>query len=128
MRLAHLNQYSISNTSFQRILQTDVKQRHTARSGYFATNAILGTAASTIHERLRNKDIPENGFTQSIFRSQVLSRLVLETTLAYEQDYNRISNEKKYKLPYDMYERTEQLSPIFALQQTGLFVQEAVGT
>ena len=42
--------------------------------------------------------------------------------------YFIVINEKKYKLPYDMYQRTEQLSPIFALQQTGLFVQEAVGT
>ena len=63
----------------------------------------------------------------NLVQSNVISRLVLETALVYEQDYDRISNQK-YKLPYDMFERTKQASPFFALQQTGLFVREAVAT
>lgn len=53
--------------------------------------------------------------------------MLIETALSYEQDYERIEN-GKYKLPYDMYSQTEQSSPIFALEQTGKFVREAVGT
>lgn len=76
---------------------------------------------------MHSQEIPEEGFTKSLVRSQIITRLVLEAALAYEQDYDRISN-KKYALPYDMYQWSKQLSPFYALQQTGLFVREAVGT
>lgn len=86
----------------------------------------MGTTASTVHDRIRSLDT-ENSFTKSLLQSQTLSRIVLETALAYEQDYERICS-GKYKLPYDMYNFSQQSNPIYAVQQTGSFIREAVGT
>lgn len=52
--------------------------RHNARTGYFFTNAALGTAASQLHERLRSKDVPADGFASSMAQPQVISRLLAE--------------------------------------------------
>lgn len=101
--------------------------RHNARMGYFITNGVLGTVSSKIHERLRSKIEPEDSFANSMSSAQVLPRMVAEAALAYEQDYERIE-EGKYKRPYDMYTRNRQNSPLYLGQQTGRFINEAIGT
>ena len=101
--------------------------RHNARTGYFVTNAALGTLSSTLHERIRDRKVPEDSLTSTVTNSIVVSRLVAEALLAYEQDYECIAG-GKYRLPYDMYTRNRQNSPLFVAQQTTRFISEAVGT
>jgi ubiquinone/menaquinone biosynthesis C-methylase UbiE len=101
--------------------------RHNVRTGYFLTNAVLGTVASQLHERLRSKDVPDDSFATRLGKSNVVSRLLAEGALSYEQDYTNIAN-GKYKLPFDMYTRNRQNSPFYFGQQTTRFISEAVGT
>jgi len=110
--------------------------RHNARTGYFLTNAALGTIGSGLHERLVNNNNGDNngdgegkakGFIETLAQPKVVSRLFMETALSYEQDYQRIAD-GKYKLPYDMYTSNRQNSPFFFAQQTYKFVNEAIGT
>ena len=103
----------------------DYWTRHVARSGYFATNAALGVAASTLHDRFLRNDSTAKQFVQGV--SAGITRLLLESALAYEQDFLRI-REGLYKKPYDMFESTRQSSPLFVATQTARFVREAVGT
>jgi len=100
--------------------------RHNARTGYFVTNAALGTISSQLYERLRSKDAPEPGGSFANRMTGAVPRILTESVLAYEQDYDRIEN-GKYKLPYDMYTRNRQNSPFFMAQQTSRFISEAVG-
>lgn len=101
--------------------------RHNARLGYFFTNGVIGTVSSKLHERLRSNDEPEDSFANNLATTKVISRMIAEAALAYEQDYERIE-EGKYKRPYDMYTRNRQNSPLYFGQQTALFVNEAIGT
>ena len=101
--------------------------RHNVRTGYFFTNAALGLAASQLYERLRSKDKLENNFASNFAQPLVFSRMLAEVAYSYEQDYERI-NDGSYKLPWDMYARSRQISPFFIGQQTSRFVSEAVGT
>lgn len=98
--------------------------RHTARTGYFASNAALGILFSQAHERLRSSD-SEGNFANSV--PSFAPRLLSESMLIYEQDYERIS-QGKYKLPYDMYTRNRQNSPLYFGSKTARFVSEAIGT
>ena len=99
--------------------------RHNARTGYFVTNAVLGSISSQLYERLRSKDAPEEKFADRMMGG--VPRMLTESSLAYEQDYDRIAN-GKYKLPYDMYTRNRQNYPFFMAHHTSIFVSEAVGT
>merc|ERR1712238_120029 len=101
--------------------------RHNVRTGYFFTNAALGIAASQLYERLRSKDKLENNFASNFAQPLVFSRMLAEVAYSYEQDYERI-NDGSYKLPWDMYARSRQISPFFIGQQTSRFVSEAVDT
>lgn len=110
--------------------------RHTARSGYFVTNAALGTISSQLHERiirrssLRNDSASsENSSNNSFLNTAVeaLPRILAEVAVSYEQDYERIS-QGIYKLPYDMYTRNRQNSPLYFGTKTVKFIREAVGT
>jgi len=108
----------------------DFWMRHVARSGYFVTNAMLGTAGSTIHERLVGGDTANSqdpGFVAPLLNAPVVSRLMLEAALCFEQDYERIKA-GSYKKPYDMYESTRQSSPLNLVTQTARFVDEAIAT
>ena len=110
----------------------DFWARHVARSGYFVTNALLGTAGSAIHDRLVRSDtdavhIQDPGLVGPLLQAPTVSRLILETALSYEQDYERILA-GIYKKPYDMYESTRQSSPLNIATQTARFVNEAIGT
>ena len=105
--------------------------RHVARLGYFATNAVLGTVGSTIHERLvgggESVDPGDPGLVSPLANAPVVSRLVLEAALCFEQDYDRI-RAGAYKKPFDMYVSTRQSSPLNVVTQTSRFVNEAIGT
>jgi len=101
--------------------------RHNVRTGYFFTNAALGTVVSQFYERLRSKDKLENNFASTLAQPLVISRMLAEVAYSYEQDYERI-NDGSYKLPWDMYTRSRQISPLFIGRQTSRFVSEAVGT
>jgi len=99
--------------------------RHTARSGYFATNAVLGFATSTLQQRLSTtQQSDDTGLTSARFsQSVVMSSMFAEVALAYEQDYKQIEM-GRFNLPYDMYTRNRQNSPFFWTQQTGRLVNE----
>lgn len=103
--------------------------RHTARSGYFFTNAALGSVSSQLHERFIRTDSSSSSNKKTFVDSAVeaLPRILAEVALSYEQDYERIS-QGTYRLPYDMYTRNRQNSPLYFGSKTAKFVQEAIGT
>ena len=102
--------------------------RHGARTGYFFANAALGTVSSQLSERLRRGGDPARGnFASGLARADTVARLVAESCLVYEQDYECIAR-GAYKRPYDMYKANPQHSPFYVARQTSRFVKEAVGT
>jgi len=101
--------------------------RHNARTGYFFTNAVLGTLSSKLHERLRSRNEPADSFSNKLINSKIISGMIAEVALTHEQDYECIA-EGKYRRPYDMYSRNRQNSPLYFGQQTAKFVNEAIGT
>ena len=101
--------------------------RHTGRTGYFISNALLGNFGFSLHEALVKRDNSGSPFDPLMREPAIVSRILLECALAYEQDFQRIE-EGQYKKPYDMYENSRQSSPLFAGQQTARFVREAIGT
>lgn len=112
--------------------------RHAGRSGYFFTNALLGTLASGLHRRFAgNRGVGVNGNNDNDvddgmpfnLNSDVATRLLLEAFLCYEQDYACIVD-KIYNTPWDMksFATHRQSSPINMMTQTGRFVEEAVAT
>lgn len=101
--------------------------RHTARTSYFTSNALLGTLGFRVYDRIFNNDDTGSVFDYLLREPSVSSRLFLETFLAYEQDYQRVQN-NLYKKPYDMYTNTRQSNPLFVATQTIRFVRESIGT
>ena len=59
--------------------------------------------------------------------TSIASRLLLEAALVYEQDWKSVAS-GDLVMPWDMEAGHRQTTPQFALQQTGRFVREAVGT
>ena len=101
--------------------------RHNVRTGYFFSNAVLGVTASRISFALNSVEEPDNGFTKVLAQPQVVVRLLAEAALCFDQDWDNIAN-GKYKVPYDMYTWNKQYNPLFVVDQTGRYIQEAVGT
>jgi ubiquinone/menaquinone biosynthesis C-methylase UbiE len=101
--------------------------RHNVRTGYFFSNAVLGISASRISFLLNSVEEPENGFTKVLAQPQVIVRLLAEAALCFDQDWEQIADEK-YNVPYDMYTWNKQYNPFFVVDQTGRYIQEAVGT
>ena len=106
--------------------------KHVGRSGYFFTNAALGSIASGLHERFianNNDDNVENknGILPFNMNSSIATRLLLEAFICYEQDYEKI-NDGTYKQPWDMEVGNRQSSPINVITSTSRFVNEAIGT
>lgn len=101
--------------------------RHNIRTGYFFSNAVLGVMASRLSFVQNNVEEPDNGFTKVLAKPQVIVRLLAEAALTYDQDWENIAN-GKYKLPHDMYTLNQQQNPLFVAEQTGRYIQEAVGT
>eukprot|EP00978_Attheya_sp_CCMP212_P035220 scaffold151780_cov39-Attheya_sp.AAC.1 len=120
--------------------------RHVARTGYFTTNAILGTVGFELHEALmgtkNSNNNEEDDRPPLVPRDEkVATRLLLEAALSYQQDYDRIVPQNMYKAPWDMMtttttgdggkgkqKRHRQSSPIHVATQSARFVQEAIGT
>ncbi len=112
---------------------------HGVRTGYFATNAVLGTVAYELHELVRGRASGEgaSGLTSIAgfgnmgglgVDGPVASRLLLEAAMCFEQDYRRIE-QGQFNLPWDMYaKRHRQRTLRYAARQTGRFVREAIGT
>jgi ubiquinone/menaquinone biosynthesis C-methylase UbiE len=106
---------------------------HGLRTGYFLTNAAAGTLASNIHERLRGDSAagasgPAMPALTATLDTAVVTRLLLEAAMTYEQDYEAI-DAQEYRTPWDMATLAHrQYSPQYALRQTFRFVNEAVGT
>ena len=106
--------------------------KHVGRSGYFFTNAALGSIASGLHERFvaNNNDNVENkknGILPFNMNSSIATRLLLEAFICYEQDYEKISD-GTYKQPWDMEAGNRQSSPLNVITSTSRFVNEAIGT
>jgi ubiquinone/menaquinone biosynthesis C-methylase UbiE len=99
--------------------------RHVARTSYFATNGVLGATANAIHDRFVAQLTDGNGFVSGLRNSA--TRLILEAALVCEEDFLSIQK-GLYKKPYDMYEASQQASPLYFVPQTARFVREAVGT
>jgi len=97
------------------------------RTSYFAANALLGSLAAEVHERLQ-AGAGSGGRSGLDIDAATASRLLLETVMVYEQDYRAIS-EGEYKMPWDMAMLGHrQYTPAYALRQSALFVTEAVAT
>jgi hypothetical protein len=109
--------------------------RHLGRSAYFAVNALLGTTAFQLHERLvRGRDESDDIKVMKRDKAMALdvttdvgSRLFLEALLSYEQDYQWIRN-AVYREPWDMTPANRQASPVNLVTQSSRFVREAIGT
>lgn len=108
------------------------------RSGYFATNAILGTFAFELSQRIKEGSEGGAGGLVNVagfgnmgglgVDGDIASRLLLEAALVYEADYAAVAA-GEFKLPWDMATPTHrQYTPGYALRQTQRFVREAVGT
>ena len=112
---------------------------HGLRVSYFTANAVLGTLAFELHERLRNSGA--SGDTASVtsiagfgnvgglgIDGTVASRLILEALMCFEQDLEAITA-GEYKHPWDAATLSHrQYTPQFAMRQTSRFISEAVGT
>lgn len=117
---------------------------HVIRSGYFITNAALGTAASEILQRFMDtgsdkEEVKVPSFSSRLTKPGVVSRIILETILTYEQDWKLIQD-GILKFPWDatirptmtpntdleLQWRHRQLNPLFVLRETSKFVQESV--
>eukprot|EP00986_Skeletonema_menzelii_P021390 scaffold34360_cov177-Skeletonema_menzelii.AAC.2 len=107
--------------------------KHVGRSCYFFGNAALGSIASGLHERfVANNNNSDGKDSKGIvlpfdINSSIVTRLLLEAFLCYEQDYKQISK-GSYSQPWDMEINHRQSSPINVLTQTRRFVNEAIGT
>ena len=100
--------------------------RHNARSAYFLSNAAVGTVSSQLYDRLYTKQMGDGTmFSNRLMR--IFPYKLADAALIYEQDYENISN-GKYKLPYDMYTRNRQQSPLYFGSKSAQFIREAVDT
>mmetsp|Transcript_72779 Transcript_72779/g.137646 ORF Transcript_72779/g.137646 Transcript_72779/m.137646 type:complete len:540 (+) Transcript_72779:42-1661(+) len=106
----------------------DYWAKHAARTSYFLANAVAGTLSFRFFgERppgsdgggLANSSISELG--------SLATRLLLESVLTYEQDWQRISK-GVYKQPWDMTLGHRQYELPYMLDKSARFVKEAVGT
>ena len=117
---------------------------HGLRTGYFVANAVLGSLASELHERVRGNggggatvgsigggEEKSGGSSGSsplaTLDASITTRLALEAALCYETDWKRI-NAGEYKAPWDMTVGHRQATARYAARQTARFVREAVGT
>ena len=115
---------------------------HGLRSGYFITNALLGTAAFSLSKRVSGAKTSDGVFSIAGFGNSgkseglgglgvdttIASRLLLEAAMVYESDFEAVSA-GEFKAPWDMSTLTHrQYKPRYALRQTSRFVAEAVGT
>lgn len=98
---------------------------HTARTGFFTVQAILGLAAA------RAAASSSSSSTEAMSRMEAIARNgwqgpLAEAFLSYYQDYENIK-EGKYILPWDMTTATHrQYNPLYVLQGARRFVTEAV--
>lgn len=127
--------------AFARIASTPEGAAYAAaaglRSGYFVGNALLGTLAFELSERVRGEGQGAGGLINVAgfgnmgglgVDGDVASRLLLEAAMVYEADYAAISR-GEFKQPWDMSSLSHrQYRPRFALRQTQRFVREAVET
>eukprot|EP00747_Dinoflagellata_sp_TGD_P064291 gnl/TRDRNA2_/TRDRNA2_153836_c0_seq1.p1 gnl/TRDRNA2_/TRDRNA2_153836_c0~~gnl/TRDRNA2_/TRDRNA2_153836_c0_seq1.p1 ORF type:complete len:541 (+),score=102.67 gnl/TRDRNA2_/TRDRNA2_153836_c0_seq1:63-1685(+) len=112
------------------------------RLGYFATSGVLGTLAFLMSNGLgglpqvidqsmqeaEEGDFIAKGLKDPSTALDLLSRLLLESALSFQQDYRSISS-GMYKAPWDMSTPGHrQLTPQYAAQQTLRFIDEAIGT
>lgn len=117
------------------------------RMGYFATNAVLGTLAAVvtnglgtfansagansageIMENAQEGDVAAQALKNPAKAADLLSLLLLESALSFEQDFRAISK-GLYKAPWDMTTPGHrQLTPQYAAQQSLRFIDEAIGT
>jgi ubiquinone/menaquinone biosynthesis C-methylase UbiE len=106
------------------------------RTGYFATNAVLGTLAFELSKRVGGEQPPSGAEGQEaglLARGldpavELLTRLVLESALSFQQDFRQISK-GYYKAPWDMTTPGHrQLTPQYAAQKTLSFMNEAIRT
>ena len=102
---------------------------HTARSGFFAVQAIVGLAAARF---AASSDVSDNG---PLTRWEQIARNgwqgpLAEAFLSYYQDYEMIK-EGTYKMPYDGVElrpTNRQFNPLYILRKGALFLSEATET
>jgi ubiquinone/menaquinone biosynthesis C-methylase UbiE len=111
-----------------------LSQRHVGRSGYFATNAVLGILGFQLQERSssnQNKvDEDKSKAESSRFDLKLRDRafrLLVEAALCYEQDYEQIQM-GVYREPWDMNPTHRQSSPQNVLAQTNRLVRDVIGT
>jgi ubiquinone/menaquinone biosynthesis C-methylase UbiE len=115
---------------------------HGLRTGYMATNAILGTLAFEVSNRIgdlvkadqRWMEADEKGDGGGLLSKglspavDLLGSFVKEAALCFRQDYNSVDS-GLFKAPWDMFTPGHrQYTPQYALEKTARFINEAPQT
>jgi len=106
---------------------------HLGRFGFFANQALMGVAASSLAQSFSGSTERTSGdspnFYGSIFDdpSRELRGRLQEASAAIRQDLSFVK-EGYYKAPYDMSPRHRQWSPAYVADRGFRFIREAVGT
>lgn len=109
---------------------------HVARSGYFSSNAVVGTLAHVAHERI----LQRSAKVANIFQNPVqkLVTLLAEAFVSYDQDWKWVQ-QGVLNYPWDAAIQAEQdgaiqlqwdhkqSNPLFALAETSRLVRESIG-
>ena len=105
--------------------------KHVGRSSYFLANALLGSTAFQLHERLVRRGGTDDDMVPGVLPMDISTdagtRLVLEALLSYEQDYQWIRR-GVYRDPWDMTLTNRQANPLNLVSASSRFVREAIGT
>lgn len=119
---------------------------HVLRTSYFTVNAAAGLIGYDLLTRfITNRNAPADASALSngggrfgdLAKSDIASRLLLETSMCYEQDWDCVKS-GLIRFPWDAFIRSDdnqiklqadhkQMNPIFALSQTARLVRESIG-
>ena len=118
---------------------------HVLRTSYFLSNAALGLLGTDLHTRFitnrnsRDQSEKKDGRLGTMLNSNsdVSTRLLLESMLCYEQDWENI-HDGRIEFPWDAFvvrqgnsfqfqTSHKQFNPLFALQETSRLVRESIG-
>eukprot|EP00747_Dinoflagellata_sp_TGD_P164010 gnl/TRDRNA2_/TRDRNA2_183362_c0_seq1.p1 gnl/TRDRNA2_/TRDRNA2_183362_c0~~gnl/TRDRNA2_/TRDRNA2_183362_c0_seq1.p1 ORF type:complete len:569 (-),score=121.94 gnl/TRDRNA2_/TRDRNA2_183362_c0_seq1:49-1755(-) len=109
---------------------------HGLRTGYMATNAVLGTLAFEFTRRISGAEEESNlfrGGSGILSRGlspavDLLSSFLLEAALCFRQDFRAVES-GLFKAPWDMFTPSHrQYTPQYAADKTARFMNEAIQT
>jgi ubiquinone/menaquinone biosynthesis C-methylase UbiE len=111
---------------------------HAARSGYFSTNAVVGTLSHVLHERVIKRSDKVAGIFGDVGAVSKLLKLLTEAFVSYEQNWKWVE-QGVLNYPWDAALQSnkkgdvilqldhKQSNPLFALQETTRLIRESIG-